>query len=263
MKILNLVFLMTIWSCNSSNKVADVHSSDCFSHLIPEGHVRINKDSLGWKSLDRVVTVGEVRLHPESLKFMPQFCLEIGDEIIFVNQDYDEKVFKLTDKSFSTTRSVSAAYIYGGEYTEVLGYHLEKEEATLELKSEFPSETFSIVLTSIPDINDENAKAYGDQLSIYSSKGNHIDLIVNQRSLSYDKTDNQQYYKTKKIFGTRYKKVYSASRFDWNTVTNTKNNKSWKVKSEIQKDRYKFYYNTDFGLFAYEDLLGNLWELVH
>lgn len=192
--------------------------------------------------------IGDFLLDDSSKEFMIDYC-KLPDDLINFQNDQGETIhFILDSKSY---RKKSALYTsreycnldsiaptglcFSGEFLEMV---LRSDGAVIELR---------LMVELLPEFSDNNQGQVGEYFSISRRLGvnsftKNFSALINQKTLSSSENFNIEKLERFTINETNYLDVYS------NNIENT-----------INPD-FKYYVNREYGLFAFQDTDGVLWE---
>jgi hypothetical protein len=217
---------------------------------LPLGGIPICNNSGTMMYLCDVFNVGSYTFDPSSKKYMPLFCKNIGSNLIYRNHAGEEITFVLKDKlnkKYVTTYNTFQLCQF--DSMRSIGYCIISDRVSYNFWAESIGLELEIILKTIPDIYSTKVGYIGDILEIRRKKdpsSYFVDFssVVNQRSLSYAKTYNQEFYSSIEILGKTYQNVMSNDILHFSGPI------------------YKYYYNNDIGLLAFRDTTGITWKLI-
>ncbi len=197
-----------------------------------------------------VINVGTFTLEASSKMFMPQYCQNIGDQITFINESGGEINFEIKSKSYNRTAATYSTS-FGCEDDSIgigsIGLCVDSESISIQLDAIEKNLDFTISISTIPDITVPEVGKVGDQLLISRSdeSGFTFDFraIINQRTLAYDRTSNQEFDQTLEVNGQTFSDVISKDISSFITPT------------------FKYFYNAEIGLLGFVDKEGVSWRI--
>lgn len=247
--VLFLITTSLFCNCNTDNAMegnVDLFPMNCLQDPEPKASFLKEECDTDLDSIDstifcEIISVGEASLSDRTKEFLPFYCLETGMIIEYINDVGEILAFTLKQKDYFVNDLISVAKIQC-EDEKVIGYCLKTEFAKIYMETE-DNIGLLIELNTRPDIFDVKAENYGDILTIVRNPGVvEMSVIIDPRSLSHN-IDTQEFYTQLTVGGNLYNEVFSHD------------------ISSSQIDTYKYYYNKDFGLFAFEDEREVTWVL--
>lgn len=247
--IIGLILILFFQCSKEDNTI--VNSINCIGAAdLPIGGLPICDNSGTMMYLCEVYSVGNYTLDPSSKSFLPLFCKEIGSNLVYQNTAGKMMNFILMQKQNNKIAvTYNTFHVCQSDSLRSIGYCIINDQVSYNLKAESNGLELMITLKTIPDIYLTKVGYIGDVLEILRKKapnGYSLDFssVVNQRSLSYSKNYNQEFFPSLEILGTNYKNVIS------NDV------------SHYSIPIYKYYYNNEIGLIAFRDTAGIIWKLI-
>jgi hypothetical protein len=195
--------------------------------------------------------IGNFQLDDSSKEYMPLFCQNTGNSVLYENKLGEIIQLKIEAKTFYKSSSLYNTFTpCKNDSMRSLGYCFENERITVALKSINSDLNITFDIYTAPEIRVPFTGQIGDFLEInrkLDSTRYSVDFIavVKQRSLSYDKVSLQEFYSSIDILGNNFKNVIS------NDIT------------KYQVPLYKYYWNKEVGLVAFADTTGTIWKIVN
>ena len=187
------------------------------------------------------INMGDLNLSEKSKEYMPQYCMNVGSNVIFNSSRNEDLIFSITEKSHERHRLFGN---YLGNCGEI-GLCFTPEIASIVIYSESLNLELEMKLTYALDEVDQNGEKFGNELSIHlinslTSSSKVFGVIVDPGTHSHGSYNNQLYFESIDLNNNTYSEVLSQS---------------------VENGEYKFYCNKDFGLFGIEFPNGELWTL--
>lgn len=194
--------------------------------------------------------IGSYKLHEESHQYLPQFCLEPNSEIEYTNVLGEIISFQVIDKRYFKSNIGSNTGIPCElDSLKTKGICIDNEMVLMRLKSFEKEIEFAIQITTQPDIRNLDSPGVGDFLIVNRgdftiSQVQDFRYVIQPRTLSYDKLDNQEFHEFINLNDKTYDDVISTD------IT------------KFSFPKIKFYFSKNKGLIGFVDLDNILWTLI-
>ncbi len=249
-KIVFFLLILSCWSCKDDEPVVPVMTINC----IEEVEVRPwfqNCDTNPSDFFCEKIFVGEFSLNDEGKFYMPQFCSNSGDSIAFTNESGDIIHFFIANKGFQKVTSTTNTFMdCPSDPDKTVGHCLESEMVFLEMDAPELELELTIRVETKIDTRTVVIGNVGDFISFWRSTGDNsfvgeLSLVVDRRTLSYDKTNGHENYDMIELAGRTFTDVISQ---DITTFVNPVN---------------KYYINKEQGLIGLQDTTGTVWRILN
>lgn len=247
--ILNLFLFILLLSCTKEADIAVSPYLGCGSPLVNPKLIA-SCQSID-TSTDMYICsskhIGDYKLEDSSKLYMPQFCEEIGNILVYEDNKGNTLNFKLAFKSFFKTYGSQTKDYCMNDSSKYIINCINVEKATLLLKSETANLTLAIDICTIISRKDSVPNQIADILEVSRYIGpnyytTELTSIINQRTYPISEFPRQEQSPSLIINDKKYFNVLS------NDIS------SWPYPS------FKYFYNIEFGLIAFKDLFGVTWS---
>ncbi len=192
--------------------------------------------------------IDEFVLEESSKEYLPQFCYQIGS-VIKYKDNHDHFInFKIIDKWYKYGINIYPIKNCVGDTAKSIGSCFGSERVFIVFESDSPKIRLIFELETFPaNVLNYNGE-FGDALSIVTLIGNgyystDFSVIVNKRTLSYEKFFHQEFYSVINLNNKNYKNVLSCN-------------------LKLNEPSFTFYYSKEYGLIGFMDKDGKIWTLV-
>ncbi len=196
------------------------------------------------------VYVGDYTLEEESRKFLPQFCRGIGDRDIYVNANGEKVEMEVVLKNFINTHSLRNTFMpCENDSTKNIGACIGLEAALMKMRSLDSTIELNLQLHTKLSSGDPLSGKVADYVEISRAAGNNtfvldFSVIVNERDVGNDPSPFQENLGAIDLLGESFDDVISSDISFFN-----------------DPKPFKYYYNWEVGLIAFQDSDGVLWRI--
>lgn len=181
----------------------------------------------------------------ENQKFwLPAFCCDIGDEIIFTNGKRKVTSIIVKNKYYVACNTYTVSSHCDDGFDKWFKYCYKTEEAYVDFSSSELGFDFRIILNfDIRDIDSEDPNS-NISVSIYEldQSGHHVNTFLSNNMEREINDDFHKFHKVMNIHGESFENVHSSTFFDLSSV--------------------EMFYNKDYGLLSFIDQSGTQWSIV-
>lgn len=249
--ILVLLGGLVIFSCQKDIEETKNPILECIGEATVPNGGNTCADPKGFDNFfcDRIY-FGAFELEESSKLFMPQYCLNEGDSIVFESSDGKFLNLLIENKRFYKSNILYNSFLHcKDDSVKYMSLCIYNENLAIKLKSTVNDLTLDIMITTEPDIYDSNLESVGDVLQIarqltITKAVRELSAIINSRTLNHSVKNDQEFYEKIILKNKTYNNVISNDR------------------SHLSNPGYKYYYNTDYGLIGFVDESNKLWTLV-
>lgn len=194
--------------------------------------------------------LGKYQLEESSKLFQPQYCEAIGNKITYKNDKGTLLDLAVYQKGYGETNVIHNSFVpCAGDTNKYKGYCIDYQQLWISLRSDQTGLDISMYVLTAPDYDNAAAKHVGDFLKITRKKSANafwqdFYAVINRRSLSYDKTELQEYYPEIELLGRKFTEVISND-----------------ISLFVDPKPYKYYFNKEVGLIGFVDSAGVLWVI--
>ena len=252
-KLFCYLSLLLFVACSKINEEPSIPKGNCIKDLKYPFQQTSCLDILNIPSMYfcEIFHIDEFHLDEPSKEYMPQFCLNIGDEIKYKNESGKIIEFRVSRKEFTKEiNTYNTNQKCNSDSAKTIGYCFEVEDVSQILTSSDNNLVFGIRLCTMPENDFPYKGRFGDVLHISRYIGDNRYIIefnaeISKRTFSFDTYSLQEFYNVLNINGEEYTNILSID------VT------------KYQSPSFKYYYNKEIGLVAFKDTLGTIWSIVH
>jgi hypothetical protein len=192
--------------------------------------------------------LGTYTLDAQSKLYMPQFCMAVGDSLVFKNATGESLTLFLAYKFFQKSYSIVGNAPCPNDSSKYDGLCIETERLTMRLSSDKHSLNLGIEITTKLDPAAPGSGNVGDFFTITRQRDSisfwlDMEAVLSQRSLPYATSNFQVFYPEIVLMGKTYRNVLSKD-----------------VSNFVSKP-FKYFVNQELGLFGFEDSAAVLWIL--
>lgn len=199
------IFLLTIvfFSCEKEKIVTSESILNCIGDNPVE--LRSCEDNEENEYFCEVEFVGEFDLEDSSKAYMVHYCKEIDEAIIYENDEGETKRLVIKEKNYlKANGTFNTLQPCENDSSKWIGYCINNERVSISLESLDSELDLIIEISTIPDVVDPVIGQIGDILEISRKKDSNsrtieFGVIINQRTLSYDKRYDQEYFESIEI----------------------------------------------------------------
>lgn len=197
-----------------------------------------------------VVHVGDYTLAEESRSYLNQYCMEVGDKMLYINENGDKLYLDVYSKNFAKTNAARNTFIpCDNDTTTFITACYGNEYAQLNIKSADSKIDLLIRLRTSLSTEDPLSGKVADYIEILQRTANNsfvqeFSIIVNQRDIGFSQEPNQENLGMIELLGESFDNVLSSD-----------------ISVYPDPKPFKYYYTQRFGLVAFQDSEGVLWRI--
>lgn len=199
-----------------------------------------NSNLLCWVVVDDVI-----KLSDKAKQHFPQFCMDSGDEMAFINQDNEISMFRIQNKEREIYRYFDYSYVQKCPDTgETRNFCANTERLRMSIVSEDVNTNMDIQLRAKLDRYAQSGANFGYLLEINITGFSGIfSKIVDRGTTNISRFVGEEFYEIIELNGKTFENISSFS-------------------SPHGHTDYKFYYSHQLGLIGIEDnVKENLWVI--
>lgn len=244
-----IALLCLFFSCSKKEEKLPNPVLDCIG-TVSTSIFQSNCEDFGpVTELCKIEQVGNFSIEDSSKVYMPQFCKEKGDLVVFQNGAGDKITMELTGKLYdSQVITYYSNIMCQTDSTKTIGICIENENLSIRMKAIDADLDLIIEISTIPDFEKSSIGQVSDILRILrveSANSYIIDFraVLDQRTSSHANTFNQQFFEDITLLGKNYKDVISNDKTHFDNP-------------------YTYFYNKQAGLIAFSDPSGTMWRII-